>query len=83
MVQTVVDEVDIMIHNGTTWVGYQDPNQVPTLRQVMQIKQIPKVPILKSIEPTYNPDGTALKNGDLWISTADLEKLSKILQIQR
>ena len=58
-----VGDVDIMAHNGTTWVGYLNafPNSDPAGPQVA------------ATEPTTQSDGSALVSGDLWISTADLE----------
>lgn len=63
----VQDEVDIMVHNGTTWVGYQTvyPNASPN------------GPIIRATEPDRNTgqsDGTALVEGDIWIDTSDPEK---------
>ena len=74
---SVVDEVDIMIHNGTTWVGYQD-STAPYFAAASGDKTDPKGPIVSATEPTLQSDSTALKNGDLWISTADLENYPKI-----
>ena len=74
---SVVDEVDIMIHNGTTWVGYQD-STAPYFAAASGDKTDPKGPIVSATEPTLQSDNTALKNGDLWISTADLENYPKI-----
>jgi hypothetical protein len=62
---SVVDEVDIMLHNGTTWVGYRDSS-------TGYPDSDPNGPIVASAEPTEQSDGTALVEGDLWISTADL-----------
>ena len=61
-----VDEVDIMIHNGTTWVGYQNYSSA-------YAETDPNGPQVRSTEPTTQSDGTALVDGDLWISTADLD----------
>ena len=74
---SIVDEVDMMIHNGTTWVGYQD-STAPYYAASDSDKTDPKGPIVSATEPTLQSDGTALKNGDLWISTADLENYPKI-----
>ena len=74
---SVVDEVDMMIHNGTTWVGYQD-STAPYFAASSSDKTDPAGPIVSATEPTLQSDGTALKNGDLWISTADLENYPKI-----
>jgi len=74
---SVVDEVDMMIHNGTTWVGYQD-STAPYYQASASDKTDPKGPIVSATEPTLQSDSTALKNGDLWISTADLENYPKV-----
>ena len=61
---SVIDEVDIMVHNGTTWVGYQDSTDgYPDSNG----------PIVAAAAPTLQADGTALVTGDIWISTADLD----------
>ena len=74
---SVVDEVDIMIHNGTTWVGYQD-STAPFYQASSGDKTDPAGPIVSATEPTLQSDGTALKNGDIWVSIADLENYPKI-----
>ena len=65
---STIDEVDIMVHNGTTWVGYKtyyaDTN--------------PQGPFVSATAPSEQSDGTALVDNDLWISTADLENYPKI-----
>ena len=73
---SIVDEVDVMIHNGTTWVGYKNFNQTlggqsgPTDANG---------PIVSASKPTKQSDGvTALGNGDLWIDTSDLENYPKL-----
>ena len=63
---SVVDEVDLMIHNGTTWVGYQNYNAAYQNTD-------PAGPIVAASEPTTQSDLTALVDGDIWISTADVE----------
>jgi len=63
---SVVDEVDIMIHNGTTWVGYQNFN-------ASYADCDPLGPIVAATQPTEQSDGSSLVDGDLWISTADTE----------
>ena len=66
-------EVDIMIHNGTTWVGYHNYGTYSNCS--------PAGPIVSATEPkkdTGQSDGTALVDGDLWISTADLENFPTI-----
>ena len=60
---SIVDQVDILYHNGTSWVGYL--NAFPTTD--------PNGPLVSALAPTTQSDGTPLVNGDIWISTADLE----------
>ena len=64
---TMIDEVDIMVHNGTIWKGYGSVAGSNTTG-----------PIVSATRPTLQSDGTALVNGDLWISTADLENFPLI-----
>lgn len=61
--------VDIMVSNGTQWMGYRnmypatDPNGV----------------ILSATEPSYQSDNaTPLADNDLWIDTSDLENYPKL-----
>jgi hypothetical protein len=63
---SIVDEVDIMINDGTNWVGYENyPGYSGT---------DPAGPIVSASEPTTQNDGTtALVNGDLWIDTSDID----------
>ena len=59
---SIVDEVDIMYHNGTTWKGYS-----------AVAGSDPAGPQVSATAPTTQSDASALVDGDLWISTADLE----------
>ena len=68
---SITDEVDILIHNGTTWVGYQNYN-------VLYDNTNPAGPIVSASEPTTQTDGSQLYEGDLWIDTADLENYPQI-----
>jgi hypothetical protein len=68
-----IDEVDIMIldvagGNTPTWKGYREvyPSTNTT------------GPMITSTRPTTQNDGTDLVDGDLWISTADLENYPTI-----
>jgi hypothetical protein len=69
---SLVDEVDIMIHDGTNWVGYRTSTS-PYYNATADLKTDPNGPQVSATAPTTQSDGTALKEGDLWISTADLE----------
>ena len=71
---SMIDEVDIMIHNGTHWVGYLNYTQ----NQVGGTTTDPAGPIVSASKPTVQSDGTALANGDLWIDTSDLENFPRL-----
>ena len=60
---STVDEVDMLVHDGSDWVGYSAvyPNANAT------------GPIVAASEPTVQSDLSALVEGDIWVSTADLE----------
>ena len=82
-----VDEVDILINTGTKWVGYLYPgetiindqgqpeiiNRSPYYNELTASRTDPTGPIVMASEPSEQSDGTPLVDGDLWISTADLE----------
>jgi hypothetical protein len=59
-------EVDIMVHNGNTWVGYGHSTAFPNTRS--------EGPIVAA----SNPWTGTTQTGDLWISTADLENYPTI-----
>jgi hypothetical protein len=59
---SVVDEVDIMVHDGSTWVGYL--NQYP--------QTDPAGPIVSATEPLTQSGGDPLVDNDIWVSTADI-----------
>jgi hypothetical protein len=68
---SIVDEVDIMIHDGDTWVGYL--NNSDTNGTNMEGPQV------SATAPTSQSDGVSpLVEGDLWISTADIENYPMI-----
>ena len=68
---SVVDEVDIMYHNGTTWVGYRDSTAFTGTD--------PNGPIVAASQPTKQSDGsTDVVDGDIWIDTSDLENYPQI-----
>ena len=68
---SVHDEVDILIHNGTTWVGYASE----------YADTDPLGPIVAAVEPIEQSGGGDLKTGDIWISTADMEKYGKNIYV--
>jgi len=70
-------EVDIMVHNGSTWVGYKHTTS-PYYNAVADSATDPAGPIVAAAQPTKQSDGTTLRNGDLWISTANMEDFPTI-----
>ena len=71
-----VDEVDFMIHNGTTWKGYRTITNDSRGYNLSLCD--PAGPIVAAIMPDAQSDGTALSYGDLWIDTSDLENYPMI-----
>ena len=61
---TDLDDVDIMVHDGTTWIGYQNYSGFTGTD--------PNGPIVAASEPLEQSDGTALVTGDIWIDTSDV-----------
>lgn len=86
---SMVDEVDILVHNGETWVGYQyDGTGIsnitsPYYTAVAEDKTDPKGPIVSATKPKTQTDGTALVNGDLWIDTSDLENYPSLYKYNK
>ncbi len=60
---SIVDQVDIMVHNGDTWVGYR--NEFTDTD--------PAGPIVSASVPTSQSNGDELVNGDIWIDTSDID----------
>ena len=65
---SVVDEIDIMVHDGADWKGYANE----------YADADPEGPIVSASEPEAQSDGTDLVTGDLWVSTADLENFPRV-----
>jgi Phage tail sheath C-terminal domain len=71
---SIQDEVDIMIHNGTNWVGYL--NYLP--------QTDPNGPIIRATQPdaaTGQSDGTPLVDGDIWIDSSDPEMYGQTVYV--
>ena len=73
---STVGEVDIMIHDGSGWVGYQ--NETADARGYNLANTDPAGPIISATQPTTQTDDTALVYGDLWVDTSDLENFPVI-----
>jgi hypothetical protein len=65
---SITDEVDMMIHDGTTWVGYRS-----YLEDTDELG-----PFVAGTAPTTQRTGSPLSEGDLWIDTSDLENFPSI-----
>ena len=65
---SVVDEVDIMVHDGDKWVGYR--NLYPDTDT--------NGPIVSASRPTSQSDGDDLVTGDIWVDTSDIENYPRI-----
>jgi hypothetical protein len=68
---SATDQVDIMIHDGTNWKGYQTVSN--DARGFDLSATDPAGPQVAATAPTTQSDGTALVYGDLWIDSSDLE----------
>ena len=70
---SVIDEIDIMVHDGDTWVGLQmyDFGGVGPTDAAG--------PIVSATKPEKQSDGSSnLVTGDLWIDTSDVENFPTI-----
>ena len=67
---SAVDQVDIMIHYGTDWKGYQNISN--DARNYDLTLTNPAGPIVSASEPTTQSDGTVIELGDLWIDTSSI-----------
>jgi len=68
-------DVDIMINNGSAWVGYANYNQ--TLNGASGVTDI-NGPIISATQPTQQSTGSYLANGDIWINTSNLDMYPQI-----
>lgn len=70
-------EVDVMVHNGKTWVGYRSGGPgvtTPSPYYEVASGRTGYAPIVSA----SNPYVSGMQTGDLWISTADLENFPTI-----
>ena len=76
---SVVDEVDIMVHDGDKWVGYLNTDS-PYYNVTPGNAPDASGPIVAASEPVDGDraDGGNLVTGDIWVSTADLENFPRI-----
>ena len=71
---SVTDEVDILVHNGSDWVGlnYVGGSGLSAASSPYTGTS-PDGPQVAATAPTVQSDLTALVEGDIWISTASVE----------
>lgn len=65
---SIIDEVDIMVHDGSKWAGYQN----------VFAGTNPNGPFVRATRPEEQEDGSPLVTGDLWIDTSDIENFPMI-----
>jgi hypothetical protein len=71
-------DVDIMINDGTDWVGYRKYSDFFNNPLVGGLNGTdPAGPQVSATKPTVQSDGTALVDGDIWIDTANLDTYGK------
>jgi hypothetical protein len=75
---SVIDEVDLMIHDGTKWVGYLNLNQSSGGNGYGADRTDPAGPTVSATAPTTQSDGTALAHGDIWVDTSDFDNYPHI-----
>ena len=71
---SIVDEVDILYHNGTGWVGYYANFSTCS----------PDGPIVSATMPddaTGNSLGSALVTGDIWVDTSDIDMYGRNIYV--
>jgi hypothetical protein len=71
---SIIDEVDMLVHDGSKWVGYLNYTQNAGGGTTTD----PAGPIVSATAPLTQSDATALANGDLWIDTSDLENFPMV-----
>jgi len=72
-------EVDLMVHNGNTWVGYRHATAPFPAGVNNTTARANYAPIVSASNPYVGGgSGVATQTGDLWISTADLENFPTI-----
>ena len=76
---SVVDEVDILVHNGDAWVGLNYVGGSGLSADSSPYSGTdPAGPQVAATAPTKQSDLSDLVNGDIWVSTADVENYPAI-----
>ena len=74
-----LEDIDIMVHNGDTWVGYQSASS-----PYYGLGLDPNGPIISSTAPAAvggHSDGTDLVDGDIWVDVSDTELYGKSIYV--
>lgn len=75
------NRVDIMINNGSAWVGYK--TLAADIRGYNLTLTDPNGVIISTTAPTKQSDGvSSLAYGDLWLDSSDLENYPKLYRYQ-
>jgi hypothetical protein len=77
---SVVDEVDLLVHNGEAWVGlnYVGGTGESSFSSPYSATNA-NGPIVSATQPTVRTDGASnFVEGDIWVSTADVENYPAI-----
>jgi hypothetical protein len=76
---SVVDEVDILVHNGDAFVGLNYVGGTGVSADSSPYSGTDAAgPQVAATAPTLQSTGDALVNGDIWVSTADVENYPAI-----
>lgn len=70
---SVIDEIDIMVHDGNDWVGYKSVSS-PFYANGTD----PEGPIVAASRPETQSSGSPLVTGDIWVDTSDTENFPVI-----
>jgi hypothetical protein len=80
-----ISEVDLLIHNGQSWVGFQYAGDVVSNKHASQyytpiesLQTDPNGPLVRASKPTLQSDNTPLVTGDIWVDTSDHENYPRI-----
>lgn len=80
---SVVDEIDILVHNGSEFVGLLYNGGAvgaasPYYNVNTALQTDPAGPIVSATMPLLQSDNTALVTGDLWVDTSDIDNYPKL-----
>jgi len=86
---SIVDEVDIMVHNGHEFVGYlydgksgMSPRPSPFYNLDDHLQPDELGPLVSASAPETQSNGSPLQTGDIWIDTSDLENYPLIYRFR-